>query len=145
MEADIYPKEHPERADAIDGNLGEGSPFHIAWGYYAHGIGPETAHAPAGWEERMLKVHMPPLLSGGEPPTAWFMEVHDLALSKLAAGREKDVDYVIEALAANIVDAGQLRLGLPLMPEADRQRASSLLDVAIGRAEQHRQVNDTPS
>lgn len=145
MEADIYPKEHPELADEIDGNLGEGSPFHIAWGYYAHGVGPETAHAPAGWQERMLKDHVPPLLSGGEPPTAWFMEVHDLALSKLAAGREKDVDFVIEALAASIVDARQLRLGLPLMSDTDRERASNLLDVVISRAEQHSQVNDTSS
>jgi hypothetical protein len=31
------------------GALGDGSPFHAAFGYYAHGVGPETAKAPAGW------------------------------------------------------------------------------------------------
>ena len=33
MEADIYPKNHPERADLIDGSIGEGSFFHDTFGY----------------------------------------------------------------------------------------------------------------
>ena len=48
VEADIYPKRAPEAADLIDGNLGDGSQFHAAFGYYAHGVGPETAKAPVG-------------------------------------------------------------------------------------------------
>ena len=28
VEADLYPKNHPDRADLIDGSVGEGSPFH---------------------------------------------------------------------------------------------------------------------
>ncbi len=28
MEADVYPKNHPERSDLIDGSIGELSPFH---------------------------------------------------------------------------------------------------------------------
>ena len=35
MEADLYPKTHPERADAVDGAIGEGSAFHETYGYYA--------------------------------------------------------------------------------------------------------------
>jgi hypothetical protein len=27
-------------------------PVHVTFGYYAHGVGPETAKAPAGWQER---------------------------------------------------------------------------------------------
>ena len=53
MEAEIYPKRVPEAADLIDGNLGDGSQFHAAFGYYAHGVGPETAKAPRGWQERV--------------------------------------------------------------------------------------------
>ena len=40
MEADLYPLNDPEAADLIDGALGDGSPFHAAFGYYAHGVGP---------------------------------------------------------------------------------------------------------
>ena len=31
-EADVYPKNLPERADLIDGSIGEGSPFHETFG-----------------------------------------------------------------------------------------------------------------
>ncbi|MHB8141744.1 MAG: hypothetical protein ACYDHD_10935 [Vulcanimicrobiaceae bacterium] len=49
MEADIFPKNLIEMADEIDGSLGELSPFHDLYGYYAHAVGPETAVAPEGW------------------------------------------------------------------------------------------------
>lgn len=48
MEADIYPLESPAKAVKIDGALGDGSSFHRTFGYYAHGVGPETAKPPAG-------------------------------------------------------------------------------------------------
>jgi hypothetical protein len=35
MEADIYPATAPDRAIEIDGALGDGSPFHRQYGYYA--------------------------------------------------------------------------------------------------------------
>jgi len=53
MEADLFPKNHPERADVIDGSIGELSPFHETFGYYAHGVGEETAILPQGWKERL--------------------------------------------------------------------------------------------
>ena len=48
LEVDLYPLTDPGRADLIDGALGDGSPFHETYGYYAQGVGPETAKAPAG-------------------------------------------------------------------------------------------------
>ena len=48
LEVDIYPATEPDKADLIDGALGDGSPFHRAFGYYGHGVGPDTAKAPAG-------------------------------------------------------------------------------------------------
>lgn len=47
-EADIYPLQAPELADKIEGAIGEGSRFHETYGYYAQGVGPETAVLPAG-------------------------------------------------------------------------------------------------
>ena len=38
IEADVYPPEHPERAELIDGAMGEGSFFHDSFGYYAQGV-----------------------------------------------------------------------------------------------------------
>jgi len=42
-EADVYPRNHPERADEIDAAIGELSRFHETHGYYAHGVSPKTA------------------------------------------------------------------------------------------------------
>ena len=120
MEADLYPRNDPERAVEIDGAIGDGSLFHETYGYYAHGVGPETPWAPAGWEGRMLRLEIPPLPRSRRPVTAWFLEVHDLALAKLAAGREKDVEFVSEALKAELVDVGRLQRGIDLMPDQHR-------------------------
>ena len=46
MEADVYPLEDPARAIKVDGAIGDGSSFHRQFGYYAHGVGPETAKLP---------------------------------------------------------------------------------------------------
>ena len=55
-EADIYPLRAPELADKIDGAIGEGSQFHETYGYYAQGVGPDTAILPAGWLQRVHRV-----------------------------------------------------------------------------------------
>jgi len=88
-EADVYPLEHPERGDLIDGSIGEGSPFERTFGYYAHGVDDTTAVLPEGWRERLIAVT-------GENTaraTGWCLEVHDLAIAKYVAGRPKDLDF----------------------------------------------------
>jgi hypothetical protein len=59
QEADVYPRNSPEKAIRIDGAIGDGSYFHQTHGYDAHAVGPETAKAPAGWEERLVPVQVP--------------------------------------------------------------------------------------
>lgn len=56
-EADVYPRNRPERADLIDGSIGEGSPFHSTYGYYAQGVGVETATLPADWQGGSQREH----------------------------------------------------------------------------------------
>src|SRR5437867_1833725 len=85
-ELDVFTFRSAEDANLIDGSIGEGSPFHRAFGYYGHGVGEETATLPAGWKERLVRVRTP--ATGGA--TGLCLEVHDLAVSKLVAGREKD-------------------------------------------------------
>ena len=56
VEADVAPKNFPDRADMIDGNLGELSMFHETHGFYVHGLQITAATLPAGWESRTIKV-----------------------------------------------------------------------------------------
>lgn len=88
-EADVYPLNYPDRADDIDGAMGELSAFHNTYGYFAHGVGPETAILPQGWEQRLVRLSN--TNTGGA--TGLCLDVHDLVLSKYAAGRQKDIDF----------------------------------------------------
>lgn len=108
LEVDLYPLRSPELADAIDGALGDGSQFHRTFGYYAHGVGPETAKAPSGWERRLVQVVVPARMGSKRSPVAWCLEVHDLVLSKCAAGRDRDWEFAAEALRAALVQGDVL-------------------------------------
>ena len=88
-EADVYPRHFPERADDIDFAIGELSSFHETFGYYAHGVSPETAILPAGWEGRLIRLSN----ANTDGATGFCLDVHDLVLSKYAAGREKDLEF----------------------------------------------------
>ena len=87
-------------ADLIDGCIGELSPFHQTFGYYAHGLGEETAEdLPRGWDQRLFPVRNKN--TGGV--TGWCLEVHDLAAGKYVAGREKDLEFVFSLIARGMV------------------------------------------
>jgi hypothetical protein len=129
LETDMYPLHNPEQADDIDGALGDGSQFQATFGYYAHGVGPETAKAPAGWEGRLVRIEIPPRVGSDRSPVAWCLEVHDLVLSKCAACRARDWDYAVAALRAGIVDCDVLMERVPTMPvpEVTQQHIKKML------------------
>ncbi|MGH7436579.1 MAG: DUF6036 family nucleotidyltransferase [Polyangiaceae bacterium] len=111
-EADLYPKNRPERSDLIDGSIGEGSPFHSTYGHYAQGVGVETATLPDGWQERLVPVRN----ANTRGATGLCLEAHDLVLSKYVAAREKDRRFAKAALAAGLVRVDTLRDRLEAMP-----------------------------
>ena len=136
MEADIYPPRAPEKADLIDGSLGDGSRFHETFGYYAHGVGPETAKAPAGRENRLIEVPIAPRLGSSTESTALFLEMHDIVLSKCVAGRGRDCDYAREAMRHGLVTLEGLRAGIPMLPipGPDQQRIEAMLEALARQA-----------
>jgi hypothetical protein len=127
VDVDVYPKNRPERADLIDGSIGELSPFHETFGYYAHGVGPETAVLPAGWEARLVPVRGP----GTRGATGWCLDVHDLILSKYVAFREKDESFVREAIRHGLVDRRILMTRLADLPVGAERRQT--IDARIRR------------
>ena len=92
MEADLYPLSRPELADKVDGAMGEGSNFHQTHGYFAQAVGPNTATLPKGWRQRLVRIEN--RNTGGY--VGLCLEVHDLAISKYIAGREKDREFTRE-------------------------------------------------
>jgi hypothetical protein len=116
-DVDIYPRNHPERADLIEGSIGELSPFHETFGYYAQGVGERTAILPDGWESRLVPVTTP-------AGTGLCLEPHDLVISKYAAGREKDREYVRAVARHGLVGKATLleRLSTTRLPPEQQAR-----------------------
>ncbi len=104
-EADMYPRNHAERADLIDGSIGELSPFHDTYGYYAQGVGERTATLPAGWQARLVRIQN----ANTRGAVGLCLEVHDLAISKLVAWRDKDRRFIEALVSHSMVDEGTLR------------------------------------
>ncbi len=100
MEADLFPLHHPERADIIEGSIGELSPFHETFGYYAEGVGEETALLPQGWRARLVVIEN----ENTRGVRGLCLEVHDLLVAKAIAGREKDVAFLVDAAKHRMAD-----------------------------------------
>lgn len=103
-DADVYPRNFPERADLVDGAIGELSAFHDTFGYYAHGVGPETAILPAAWESRLVHVTGP----GTAGAVGLCLHPLDIAFSKLVAGRQKDIEYLRVMVERGFVQVADL-------------------------------------
>lgn len=121
IEADVYPRNHPERWELIDGSIGELSPFHDTFGYYAQGVEPGTATLPRRWEDRLVAICNP----NTRGATGLCLEPHDLVVSKLIAGRDKDHAFARVALAHGLVDRGVLEARLADTEVDDARRAAA--------------------
>lgn len=90
MELDIYPRHNLQAVQLLVAKLGNRSDFSRRNGYYVDCVSPEIATLPAGWAGRLV----PFSSKGTGGVTGWCLEMHDLVVSKLAAGRAKDLKYI---------------------------------------------------
>jgi hypothetical protein len=121
MEADVFPMKFPERSILIDGAIGEKSVFHESFGYYAHCVAPETAILPEGWRDRLVPVRN----QNTRGCTGWCLELHDLAVSKLAAGRDKDVEFLHGMRREGLIDPATLRSRIKATPFPTSEHAEA--------------------
>jgi len=126
MEADVYPRSHPARSDLIDGAIGEGSAFHEQFGYYAQGVDESTATLPRGWKRRLIAVRN----ENTRGVTGWCLDVHDLAISKYAAGRPKDLLFTRELARHELTRKAVLtrRLKVTRLPASVRELVASRIE-----------------
>ncbi|MCG6954820.1 MAG: hypothetical protein LJF04_02425 [Gemmatimonadetes bacterium] len=115
------------QADLLDGSIGEASMFHATFGYYAQGVVPGTAIVPEGWRQRLV-----PFRSRATAGvTALCLEPHDLWISKMIAGRPKDLEFGRALMDRGLVDADTLRdrLGaVEKLPARTRKRILGKID-----------------
>jgi len=128
IEADVAFMDDPEevKSDKVDGNIGEVSLFHEEFGVYGQGVSVSTAVLPEGWRERLVAFDHP---EAGESQ-AFCLDPHDLVISKLVAGREKDFAFARALIEADLVQVGTLRARANLLSGvgAIKSRVESWLD-----------------
>lgn len=127
-EIDLYPALHPEKSDLIDGAIGALSSFHETFGYHADGVGPETAVMPSDWESRHQLYYIGDV-------TVICPEIHDLAVSKCVARREKDAAFIRALLRHAMIDIETLLARISQL-DAGTQPVPVILDWARRRAQE---------
>ena len=127
-EIDLYPALHPEKADLIDGAIGAHSTFHDTFGYHVDGVGPETASLPIDWMSRSVLTYFGDV-------TAICPDLHDLAASKCAAGRDKDADFVRILLRGGLVESKILSERIAML-EPDKHNISQIAQWVQRRAKE---------
>jgi hypothetical protein len=107
--------------------IGYLSPFHEAFGYYADPVDVRTAILPGGWEGRLVS------LSRGDTDgvQGLCLDPHDLAISKYAAGREKDLIFIRELAVRGLVSSAKLLALVGVTPVEEDARARILSLIAI--------------
>ena len=82
--------------------LGRGSRFGRQHGFYIDVVSPEIATLPSSWQSRLRSLRFGKTI-------ALSLEVHDLIIRKLAAGRLKDLEFAGALLRLNLASREVLR------------------------------------
>ncbi|HTM45197.1 MAG TPA: DUF6036 family nucleotidyltransferase [Polyangiaceae bacterium] len=102
-EADLIAQGDTSRTEWLN-VIGQDSPFHEQFGYYADPVEEGTAILPAGWRARLIA-----LAPGNtEGVKGKCLEPHDLAIAKYVAGREKDLLFNRQLVQRGIVERDRL-------------------------------------
>jgi hypothetical protein len=124
-EVDLIAKRDPRRTEWLH-VIGQDSPFHEQFGYYADPVDEDTAILPKGWKGRL--VNLPP--GNTEGVTGLCLEPHDLAIAKYVAGREKDRIFTRELASRGLVTCERLVALLDQTSVNAEVRERILADVA---------------
>lgn len=133
MEVDIAPKNQPAMESVIEGSIGELSPFHQTFGFYVDGVEIGGIVLPDGWAKRVVVVE--------NENTNGFcglcLEPTDLAVSKLAANRPKDLEFITVLLRERVVAIDDLAKRIILVSTLDSERRNNLVKFAHRLTDRH--------
>jgi hypothetical protein len=124
-EVDLIAKNAAQRTEWLN-VIGQDSPFHEQFGYYADPVDETTATLPRGWKGRL--VNLPPGDTDGV--RGLCLDPHDLAISKYVARREKDRAFTRELARRALVDREQLLALVDKTRVSEDVRARIRADIA---------------
>jgi len=84
--------------EQVNRDFGVFSAFATEKGYYADALGLASVVLPTGWDERLQ-----PFRDLNGEVVAKCLEIHDLAASKIAAGRPKDIEFLESGFSSGLL------------------------------------------
>jgi hypothetical protein len=123
-EADFIAKNRPERTRMLEA-IGEASRFYETFGYYVDPVDSRTAVLPRDWKSRLVNVSSP----GTNGVTGLCLDPHDLFISKVAAWRDKDIEFAKAMIGHGMVEKDRLLVLASKVPnpEDDLDRAARII------------------
>ena len=94
-ECDVWLNEEPALQELLKRELGADSPYRNANGFYLDPLPPDLPEVPPGWEERLASWKVGDI-------NVRCLEIHDLIVTKLAAGRLKDYEFIAAVLMGKL-------------------------------------------
>jgi hypothetical protein len=124
-EADLIATGNVDRTEWLN-VIGQDSPFHEQFGYYADPVEEGTATLPNGWKDRLIA------LSPGdtEGVRGLCLDPHDLAIAKYVARRDKDLAFNRELAGRGLIDRNRLLEAVDQTPVDEAVRARIRSDIA---------------
>ena len=95
IEVDVFLKPDSRLHRLLRLEYGMDSPYHAEHGVYVDPLGAGFVSLPPGWEERLVTI-----TAEDGSVTYQALELHDTAVTKLWAAREKDFTFITELLFA---------------------------------------------
>lgn len=123
LEADfLLAGDDSDARGVVNKTLGVTSNFYDEHGYFADGLGLATVVLVAGWRDRLQ-----PLKNDAGQIVAHCLELYDLCVSKLMAGRDKDMTFL-----CNLLD-GRMIMMAPLMERTEMVKETAYDGALIPR------------
>jgi hypothetical protein len=110
LEVDVLLDEADPACGKIDEELGPDSTFRAEHAVFVDTVPASFPFLPAGFEDRVRVMEV-------DDFRACCLEVHDLVLSKLAAGRLKDTEMVAALIAYKLADVDTVRARIATVPD----------------------------
>lgn len=104
FEVDLIAKNKPSRTEVLN-TIGQDSEFHAMYGYYADPVDENTSRLPRGWKGRLVNLKTSDAANG---VSGLCLDPHDLAVAKLYARRDKDVEFTRQMIRHGLLDRDKL-------------------------------------
>ena len=102
VECDFWFRDEPEAVERLAAELGKDSTFARSTGVYADLLPPDLPMLPQDWEKRLVTY-------SARGVSARCLEIHDLIVTKLAAGRLKDYEFIAAVLLSKLARADEVQ------------------------------------